>query len=230
MAIKALDALALASMESPAQLPRIAALWCTAHQNRIPYNRDEIRKWVKSEFGQVLDKEHEEKLARELVNEVKRQVRCRARRVERAKEVDPCTTPAGSAIRLGGLLQSRLGPARRWAQRQRIPSTGCNYIDGGFYSGLVAGLIPVEIRLRSVVNPNLLVYRFRWEEPRTRFVANHITTVADAFIWLIPPEAADFLQLEGTRVEHDGDAQTVRLITQFGEKVLPWRSLVSPHG
>jgi hypothetical protein len=104
----------------------------------------------------------------------------------------------------------------------------CCYIDGGIFSGLVAGLIPIQIRLRNISNPNLLVYRRRWGDTFTRFVANHITTVADAFIWLIPPEAAEFLQLSGTRVEHDGEAQAVRLITQFGTKVLPWRDLTSP--
>jgi hypothetical protein len=227
MAIKALDALALASMESTGQLPRIAALWCRAHNDRVPYNRSEIRKWVKAQFGPVLDAEREDRLARDLLDEVKRQVRCRARRAERNRVVDPCLTPAGSDVRRGRLLQSRLGPARRWVSQTRMasPDPDCAYIDGDVYSGLVAGLIPVQMRLRRISNPNLLVYRYRWNEPRTRFVATHITTVADAFIWLIPPEAAEFLALPGTRVEHDGESQSVRLFTQFGSKVLPWRNL-----
>jgi hypothetical protein len=230
MPIKALDALALASMDTPAQLPRIAAIWCRAHNDRPPYNRVEILKWVKQEFGPLLDEERAERISKELLEEVKRQIRCRRRRAQRKLLVDPCDTPAGSNIRLGRLLQSRLGPARRWVSQSRMlqPDADCAYIDGDFYSGLVAGLIPVQMRLRRISNPNLLVYRHRWAEPRTRFVASHITSVADAFIWLIPPEAAEFLQLPGTRVEHDGEAQTVRLITQFGTKALPWRQVASP--
>lgn len=223
---KILDALALASMEKPAQIQRIAAMWCRAHQNRPPYNKTEVSKWVRSQFGPLLDEDKRERIARAILDETKRQGRIRTRRAELARVVDPCTTPAGSDVRLARLLHSRLGPARRWTKPQRSVNGG-NYIDGDVYSGLVAGLIPIMMRLRSIVNPNLLVYRFRWEETHTRFVANHITTVADAFIWLIPPEAAEFLQLPGTRVEHDGEAQTVRLTTQFGTKVLPWRDLVS---
>ena len=227
MSIKALDALALASMELPSQLPRIAALWCRAHNDRVPYNRSEIRKWTKAQFGPVLDEQKADRISRDLLEEVKRQVRCRARRAERDRAVDPCLTPAGSDVRLGRLLQSRLGPARLWVSKTRMVSqdTDCSYIDGDLYSGLVAGLIPVQMRLRRISNPNMLVYRFRWGEVHTRFVATHITTVADAFIWLIPPEAAEFLQLPGTRVEHDGESQSVRLFTPFGSKVLPWRNL-----
>jgi hypothetical protein len=87
----------------------------------------------------------------------------------------------------------------------------------------------MQMRLRHIWNPNLLVYCCSGGEPRSRFVANHITTVADAFIWLIPDKAADLLQLPGSRVEHDGESQTVKLTTQFGSKVLPWKELVSVH-
>ena len=220
---KILDALALASMETQAQIQRIAALWCRAHQNRPPWNRVEIGKWVKREFGPLLDADKADRITKGLLVEVKRQIRVRRRRLGRKRVVDPCTTPAGSDVRLRWLLQSRLGPARRWA----TTLGGADYMDGGVYSGLVAGLIPTSRRLRSIKDPNLLVYRYRWEETRTRFVETHIITVADAFIWLIPPEAAEFLQLAGTRVEHDGEAQAIRLITQFGTKVLPWRNLAS---
>ena len=213
-------------MDKPAQTQRIAAVWCRAHQNRPPYNKSEVSKWVKSECGPLLDDDKQERVARAILDETKRQGRIRERRAKLANIVDPCTTPAGSDTRLGHLLQNRLGPARRWTKPQQKVST-CNYIDGDVYSGLVAGLIPVTMRLRSISNPNLLVYRYRWGETHTRFVATHITTVADAFIWLIPPEAAEFLQLAGTRVEHDGEAQAVRLITQFGTKCLPWRHLGS---
>jgi len=203
-------------------------MWCRAHQNRPPYNKTVVSKWVKSQFGPLLDDDKRERIARAILDETRRQCRIRGHRAELARIVDPCTTPAGSDARISCLLQSRLGPARRWTKPTQ-GTRGCDYIDGDVYSGLVAGLIPVTIRLRSITNPNLLVYRYRWGETRTRFVATHITTVADAFIWLIPPEAAEFLQLAGTRVEHDGEAQTVRLITQFGTKILPWRHLGSIH-
>jgi len=225
---KILDALALASMEKPAQLQRIAALWCRG-ESRTPYNSNEVRKWVNREFGALFDEGEVTRRSRELLDEIKKQSRLRERRAKRRSVVDPCTTPAGSQIRLVRLLQARLGPARRWVKQSRAAiDFGAHYMDGDLYSGLVAGLIPVQIKLRSISNPNLLVYRYRWGETRTAFVATHITTVADAFIWLIPPEAAEFLQLPGTRVEHDGDAQTVRLDTQFGSKILPWRTLTSP--
>jgi len=230
MVIKTLDALALAGMEDRAQLQRIAALWCRAQQNRAPYNRSEIGKWVKQEFGPLLAADRQERLTKELVDECKRQIRLRLRRADRDRVVDPADTPAGSNVRIGKLLQSRLGPARRWAGSKLVSGDKdcwCHYIDGGVYSGLVAGLIPVEMRLRGISNPNLLVYRYRWDEPCTRYVPGHITTVTDAFIWLIPPEAAEFLQLPESRVEHNGEDQTVTLITQFGTKVLPWRTLAS---
>jgi len=225
---KILDALALASMEGPAQIQRLAALWCRAHQNRTPYNSVEIGKWVKREFGPLLGADKAERIAKKLLIEAKRQARVRSLRARRGV-VDPFTTSAGSNVRMAALLHSRLGPARRWANKRQIAGgeSSCHYIDFGLYSGLIAGLIPLTMRLRRISNPNLLVYRYRQEEPRTRFVATHITTVADAFIWLIPPEAAEFLQLPGTRVEHDGESQTVRLFTQFGNKILPWRSLAS---
>jgi hypothetical protein len=226
-----LDALALAGMGERSQLARIAALWCRAHQDRPPYNREEIGKWVKQEFGPVLGSDRRDRLCRDLADETRRQIRLRKLRAKRNREIiDPALTPAGSSVRVGKLLQSRLGPARRWAGSKLITGDEhcwCHYIDGGTFSGLVAGLIPIEMRTRGVINPNLLVYRYRWDEPMTRYVPSHITTVTDAFVWLIPPEAAEFLQLPDSRVEHDGEAQTVTLITQFGSKVLPWRSLTS---
>jgi hypothetical protein len=82
------------------------------------------------------------------------------------------------------------------------------------------------MRLRRIVDPNLLVYRQGQREPRTRFVPFHITTVADAFYWLIPDEAKEFLNLAGSRVEHHGEDQAVHLVTPWGTKVLPWRDLV----
>jgi hypothetical protein len=230
MAIKTLDALAIASMNEQAQIHRIAAFWCRSFKGRAPYNRSEVVKWVKAQYGPILDAKKRKKISKLLLDEIKRQIRIRSRRSKNDLLVDPLDLPLGAPLRMGRLLQSRLGPARLWVSQNRMMCTNpsqCHYIDGDFYSGLVAGLIPLQMRLRNISNPNLLVYRYRGSEPRTRFVANHITTVADAFIWLIPEDAADFLQLPGTRIEHDGESQTVKLTTQFGSKTLPWKKLVA---
>ena len=229
MTIKLLDALGLASMDEAALIKRLAALWCREFQHRPPYNRSEIEKWVKSEFGPVVDRAKRERISKELLSEAKRQMRVRGRRSKRSLLVDPLTTPVGSDIRIGQLLNARLGPARRWVSKQRIPSESswCDYMDGDFFSGLVAGLIPTKMRLRRIVDPNLLVYRQGQREPRTRFVPFHITTVVDAFHWLIPDEAREFLDLAGVRVEHHGENQAIRLITPWGVKALPWKDLVS---
>lgn len=226
MAIKTLDALVLASLPEGPQIQRLAALWCRAYRDRYPLSKDEVMKWVDVEFGPVIDAERRAQIERKLLDEVKRQIRVRGRRRDVAKKFDPLTEEFGADARVGALLQSRLGPARSWVSQRRLANPSvCSYIDSGFFSGLVAGLIPVEMKLRRITNPCLLVYRQGFQEPRSYWVPGYITSVPEAFIWLIPPEAAEFLQLEGTRVEHDGEAQAVRLITQFGSKTLPWRKL-----
>ncbi|HUW15027.1 MAG TPA: hypothetical protein VM537_35240 [Anaerolineae bacterium] len=227
MPIKTLDAIVLACLPEVALVQRVAALWCRAFKGRYPETRDEVTNWVEEEFGPVIDPDRKAMIARELIDEVKRQLRIRKLRSDRDRLIDPLTTPLGGDSRLGSLLNSRLGPARLWVSQYRLRELAafCAYIDGAVYSGLVAGLIPVQMRLRRFLNPCLLVYRQGFSDPQSYWVPGHITTVADAFIWVIPPEAADFLQLEGTRVEHIGEDQAVRLFTPFGSKVLPWRSL-----
>ena len=106
------------------------------------------------------------------------------------------------------------------------PDASCSYIDADVFSGLVSGLIPVKMRLKRITDPNLLVYRQAWGDPQTRFVPSHITTVRDAFYWLIPTAAREFLSIPGVEVEHDGVEQAIRLTTPWGTKVLPWRELV----
>ena len=228
-----LDALALASLEEPALIRRVAAIWCR-QENRVPYNRSEVAKWVKREFGPVLDPKRVETLSKVLADECRVQLRIRRRRAKWAAEsVDPCSTPVGSELRIAKLLNSRLGPARRWVSQNRMlqPEASCSYIDADFHSGLVAGLIPVKMSLRRITDPNLLVYRQGWAEPSTVFVPGFITTVGDAFYWLIPPEAQEFASLPGVQVEHDGEEQAVRLTTPWGIKTLPWRGLVpTPTG
>lgn len=222
-----LDALALVTLEEPALIRRVAAIWCR-QENRLPYNRSEIAKWVKREFGFLVDAQRQEAFSRALVDECKCQLMARRRRAKlRAESVDPCDTPTGSDLRLGLLLNSRLGPARFWVKQNRSlhPDANCSYIDADVYSGLVSGLIPVKIRLRRISDPNLLVYRQGWSDARTAFVPGHITTVADAFLWLIPIEAQEFLNHPEVQVEHDGEEQAVRLVTPWGTKAIPWRGL-----
>lgn len=206
---------------------RIAAMWCRAHNNRIPYNTSEVAKWVKKEFGPLIDKDKRARISKQMLDAITHQVRLRRRRAKRRVfHVDPLSKPIGDPHRIGQLLAARLGPARRWVSTFRAhQSIECFYIDSAFFSGLVAGLIPVKMRLRRITDPNLLVYRRGSDEPQTRFVPSYISTVADAFIWLIPDDARDFLQLPEVRVEHDGALQAVRLITPWGTKLLPWREL-----
>jgi len=222
-----LDAIALSSLPEPALINRIAALWCRANKNSPPYNATEVIRWIKREFGPLISGPQRDRLAKALVGEINRQVRVRRRRGKVDIEIDPLTLPLGADLRLGLLLQSRLGPARRWVSKYRMHgrTTDCAYIDGDFYSGLIAGLVPVQMRLRRIVDPNLLVYRSKSSDPMVVFVPTFITTVRDAFRWLIPPEAAEFMRLPDCRVEHLSDDQAVRLVTPFGVKVLPWRSL-----
>ena len=228
---RTLDALALACLPEVALVQRIAALWCRESDEHYPESRDDLMTWVDKEFGPVINDEHRRLISRELMDEVKRQLHLRRQRRRRDHKIDPLTVPLDDDLRLGALLNSRLGPARSWVSRHRLIDAGWfHYIDGAVYSGLVAGLIPTQMRLRRFLNPCLLVYRQGFNEARSYWVPGHILTVPDAFIWVIPPEAAEFLQLEGTRVEHDGDAQAVTLFTPFGSKVLPWRSLSTPHG
>ena len=227
MAVKTLDALVLASLPEEVQVRRIAALWCRAFRDRCPHSKVEVVDWVKAEFGPVIDADRREQIALKLIDETRRQVRLRKRRRDRQAAWDPLVETAlaewkSHGARLARLLNSRLGPARFWVSGR--PTT---YIDGYVHSGIVAGLIPTTLRVGCIEYPNLLVYHQRGDEARSYYVPGWVTTVEDAFIWVIPEAAREFLELEDTRVEHDGESQAVRLITRFGTKVLPWKSLLS---
>lgn len=232
MAARPLDALSIAPLPKKAKIARIAALWRNAQEERTPYAGSEVEKWIYQEFGPVLgNKTASGKLSRKIYEEVKYQIRLRQQRNKSIKEKDPLTLPLGDPERVGHLLHSKLGPARRWVGQNRLNRTGrivdsCAYVDFGIYSGLVAGLIAVQLRLRRVANPCLLVYRYKGGAPKTRWIPGHISKISDAFDWLIPEEAKEFLSLEGSRVEHDSEGQSIRLITQFGVKILPWRELI----
>ncbi len=232
MAAKPLDALGLAILDERALIPRLAAIWCREFQGRAPHSKTEIIRWVKREYGPIIDSNQRDRIALRLIEAAKQQLRMRARR-RKSGPCDVLLTPAGSEERIGRLLQDRLGPAVTWVRRQTLVKNPqpwregkeCCYISSGFYSGLVAGLIPIQMTLRVIINPCLLVYRRGFDQPQSYWVPGTITSVADAFIWVIPPEAHEFLELEGTRVEHDGREQAVRLHTRFGSKTLPWRAL-----
>jgi hypothetical protein len=248
MAQKILDALGLAILDEHALIPRLAAIWCRDFKGRAPHSKSEMIRWIKRDYGPLIEPKQRDRIAMRLITEAKQQLRLRSRRKKLAVSNDVLLTEAGSDARVGRLLRDRLGPANVWVRRQTIasrarsPRTGlsgsltqnaqpwnkeehCCYISSGFYSGLVAGLIPIQMSLRRIINPCLLVYRKGFGQPRSYWVPGHITTVADAFIWVIPEEAQEFLKLEGTRVEHDGEAQALRLHTRFGSKTLPWRTL-----
>lgn len=224
-----LDAIVLATMPAKAQLKRIAAYWRAAHGSRAPYTKTEAGKWVQQEFGGLWGSGERDRRAKELVDEIEEQVRRRDRRDRKKLILDPLTTPTGSDERMAKLLVSRLGPARRWAGRHQT-TDGASYIAGDVYSGLVCGLIPLRMNFRRIADPNLLVYRYRWQEPRTKYVPTYVTTITDAFTWLVPDEAREFLTLPGVRVEHDADHQVVHLITEWGTKELPWRDLSQVWG
>ena len=236
MVAQPLDALALAPLPKKAKIARIAALWRDTQDERTPYSSAEIEKWISQEFGPVLgNKDASKKLSRKIYDEVKYQIRLRQQRNKISKEKDPLSITLGDPERTGYLLHSSLGPARRWVGQSRLNRAGrlvdsCSYIDFGIYSGLIAGLIAVQLRLRRVSNPCLLVYRYKGLLPKTRWVPGHISKISDAFDWLIPEEAKEFTSLEGTRVEHDSESQSIRLITQFGIKILPWRELIDNAG
>lgn len=232
MAQKILDALGLALLDERALVPRLAAIWCREFQGRAPHSKTEIIRWVKREYGPIIDAAQRDRIALRLIDAAKQQLRLRARR-RKSGASDVLLTPAGSDERVGRLLQSRLGTATAWVRRQTLVKNPqpwgdgkeCHYISAGFYSGLVAGLIPIQMSLRRIINPCLLVYRRGFDQPQSYWVPGTVTSVADAFIWVIPTEAHEFLELEGTRVEHDGREQAVRLYTRFGSKTLPWRAL-----
>lgn len=222
-----LDGLMLTSLSDKALIPRIAALWCK-EINRNPYSPQEVLNWVKREFGPIFEDyaENHERIGKVLRDAVRHQLRKRARRQRRQHELDPLTSPAGSHTRINCLLSSRLGPARRWTSQFRLHSDNQTWIHGAVYSGLVAGITPTKMRTRRISNPNLLVYRYRWNEPTTRFVPSHIATVGDAFDWLIPSEVRELTTVPGVQVEHDSEAQAVRVTYgDWGVKLIPWREL-----
>ena len=101
---------------------------------------------------------------------------------------------------------------------------GC-YLDGTVTGGLVAGIVLTWLKTRRFRNPNILVYRYAGDEPRSYWIPKTIIRVADALIWLIPDEVRPFLDIAGSTVEHDGSEQAVRLTTRYGTKLVPWRAL-----
>lgn len=214
-------------MDTDAQVKRIAALWCREFDNAVPSSSPFVTRWVKQNYGPVLDKEKIDYITRRLGDEIKQQIRLRMRRKKnRPEELGPRTRDQ----RVAAVLQSVLGPARLWVSKHRLSglhTEECQYIGGAVLSGLTAGIIPVTMRLRRITDPNLLVYREKDCEPKSYWIPGSVTDVAAALVWLIPPEVQEFLSLEGVRVKHDGEEQAVRLTTPYGEKLIPWRGLRS---
>lgn len=215
-------------MDGEAQIKRIAAIWCRTMGETPPSSRSAAVRWVKREYGPVLDKERIDSIALRLIDEIKQQIRLRSRR-KRNKPVEPLG-PRSRDQRIGTLLLAAFGSARAWVARSRLSSMHdeeCHYTAGGMYSGLLVGIIPVTMRLRRIVDPNMLVYRSRGCEPKSYWIPGYINDVREAFDWLTPPQVKEFLALDGVRVEHDGERQAVRLSTPYGTKVVPWRSITS---
>lgn len=223
MATQPLDGIVIASLDTDAQIKRLAALWCRAMGSYQPSSRQAAVKWVKREYGPVLDKELIEHIGVRLVDEIKQQSKLRARR-QKLKESVPDGPPTYEE-RVHKLAVSALGPARVWVQRRRLAAASSDYVACGIHSGLIAGIIPVMMRLRHIVDPNMLVYRARGHEPASYWIPGHITSIVLAFDWLIPRTVKELLPYGDVRVEHDGEQQLVRVTTPFGTKSVPWRSI-----
>jgi hypothetical protein len=225
--IKTLDALVLASMDPDAAIQRIAALWCREMADTLPSSPQSLARWVKRDYGQVLDKENIEHLSLKLLDEIRQQTRLRARRKKLREIHDPLSKRAYGE-RLGALMNSALGPARAWASRRRIQGADLSYIAGKVTSGLVVGIIPVQMRLARIVNPCLLVYRERGHEPKSYWISGRIGEVDEALVWLVPKDVQDLVaQYDGPdlQVELDYERQACRVVTPYGSKLIPWRGL-----
>jgi hypothetical protein len=225
--IKTLDALGLASMDIDAQIKRIAAIWCREMGDSLPSSRQYLARWVKRDYGPVLDKEMIEPISVRLLDEVKLQARLRLHR-RRAKEVIDPLAKADREDRVASLLRSSLGPASTWASKTRMHAGGWQYIGGRVNSGLIAGIIPVAMRFGEIVNPNLLVYRERGHAPQSYWVSGRVRNVDEALVWVVPQSVKDLLsQFSGPnlQVELDYEHQACRVVTPYGQKLIPWRGL-----
>jgi hypothetical protein len=221
-----LDAIALASLRESVLVKKLAALWCRQYGNSAPTSGADILAWVKEEYGDVLRKGRTKAVGLALGNEVKRQLAVRKRRKEVADRFDHLELPASedAMTRRLILLHTILGPPRKWIAPRRFGAGAYNI--HCINSGLVAGLIPTNIKLRRVVSPTLLVYRQSGDRPRSYWVPGGFRTLSDALVWLIPEKAHRYVKMDGVRVEHDGRHKKVRLTLPDGTiKKFGWRKI-----
>ena len=222
--LQPLDAIALASLREHVLVRRLAALWCRTYGNSAPTSGPDILNWVKEEYGDVLRKGREKAVGLALGNEVKRQLAIRKRRKEAATYIDMLELHFDDPVRRAFLLTEILGAPRRWLAPRRMASGA--YLNNVVTSGLVAALIPTNIRLRRIDQPAVLVYRQLGDKPRSHWVPGGFRTLSDALIWLIPKKAHQYIKMEGVRVEHDGKHKKVRLTLPDGTiKKFAWRKI-----
>lgn len=227
MTAQPLDALALTVLDDVAKTARIAALWCRSMGDEPPENRKVLARWVKHEFGPVLDPDNVDFLINALIEEIYAQMRLRARR-KREHAIQDSLLDRDLGSRISRLLTSALGPARKWVSKTRLHGNEIRYCAGQIRSGLIAALLPASIRVGDIRNPNLLVYRETGFEPKSFWIPGSVFTVDEAFVWVIPQPVKDLLaEFEGQdlQVELVYEAQAVSVSTPYGTKLVPWRGL-----
>lgn len=222
MMVQPLEGLALAGLPEDVLIKKLAALWCLHFGNSSPSGGDVIA-WVKEEFGPVAPKGRQKAIGRALGTEVKRQLAIRKRRREARRGQDPLELAIGNGIRQRKLLDSVLGPPRRWVSPLRTsPGAYSHYTVTG---GLVAAIIPTNIRIRSIKSPSLLVYRQPGDTARSYWVPNGLD-IAGCLVWLMPDRVQQDVKIGRARAEHDGRLKKVRCVyTDSTVKVFPWRKL-----
>lgn len=218
-------------MEGDAQIGRIAAIWCREMGDTIPSSRQYLMRWVKRDYGPVLDKDMLEPISVKLLDEIKHQIRVRDRR-KHAKEILDPLTDRDLTNRIARLLHSALGPARSWVAHRRLTTSDdgeYRYVTGKVvHSGLIAGVVPVQMRIAGIRNPNLLVYRETGRAPKSYWIPGSVWDIDDAFMWVVPKAVKDLVcEFDGPnlQVELDYERQACRIVTPYGRKLIAWRGL-----
>lgn len=219
-----LEALALASLREPVLVKKLAAVWITYFGNSAPTSGQDILDWVREEFGDVLKKGKERAIRLALGNEVKRQLAIRKRRKKARAGVDVLELSIRDGARQRALLEHVLGAPRKWVSPSRTaPGAYSQYV---ITSGIVAALIPTNIRLRALKAPSLLVYRQPSDRARSHLIPGTVSTLTMALVWLIPEKAHRLIRQAGVRVEHDGKHKQVKVIYPEGHiKRFAWRKV-----
>jgi hypothetical protein len=221
---RTLEALALASLDHQILIKRLASVWCRFYGNSAPTSGQDILDWVREEFGDVVRKGQEKAIRLALNGEVKRQLAIRRRRKQSRAAEDVLELEVRDGRRQRALLESILGAPRKWVSPLRTaPGVYTQY---GIYSGLVAAIIPTNIRLRTLKSPSLLIYRQPGDHARSHWIPGTITTLTAAIVWLIPNKAHPLIKMDGVRVQHDGRYKKLRITLPDGNiKSFKWRRL-----